>query len=445
MLLLLMRKDAISLNIVSLPYEGKNVMQTRFGASWMRSSFLFLILFGIEFDVDIYGPISLRKISLLLILFAIFYAGVPRKLPIKKSHIVFSGMAVVMYSYSAIIQHLNAENLAIAGNSVLPSIQIIFQFLSFFVFPLLVCQTFRSFDEFCRTQLSIIVFQSMVAIIARLNKPFRMYIYHHFTDDPSGRMLDNMEKGVRVCFIGNMGAGASWILFVGCIICTYFAIKEKKSVYLVIYALIMLSMMFVGRTGLYMALILLVFLSCYSISVRGHIRLVRALLFVGICGALAIVAYILFAPESYLKSTTIKWVGEIFIKGAKEGSTIDILIDMGIPPLTWETFWGTGIVTGITQSGLSIYSDVGYVQHYMAFGLVGALLYYGWAYGFFARGIRKVQDKQMRLVLWIFLAFIVFVELKEPFLRKTPNAMVLATMIFTQLRWQWKGQLQKDG
>lgn len=431
------------MNMIQPVYINTQSKSMRSHMDWLRTSLLFLILFGIEFDVDIYGPISLRKVSFLLLLLLVFYKGIPKKLPITKSHFVFIGTAAIMYGYAAVSHSLNAENIAVMGNSVLSPTQILFQFLSFFVFPILLCQVFRDFDDFCTLQLNVILFQAVVAIISRLYKPFRMYIYHHFNTDPNGNFLGGVESGIRVCYIGSFGATASWILFIGCLLCVYHVITKRRAFYLVLYAIIMLAMMFVGRTGLYMALLLLAFLFFYSM--QGHAYLMRALLLAGICGVFVVVSYILFVPDSYLKRRTIEWVGEIFIEGAGQGSTVAALINMGIPPLTWETLWGTGILTGVTKSGLSAYSDVGYIQHYMSYGLVGASLYYGWTYGFFAQEICKVQDKTAKMVLSLFLFFIAFVELKEPFLRKTPNAMVLVTMIFIQLRCQRKELLQKDG
>jgi len=419
------------IGVIRGTYNVQNKRKFEAETSFWRWLFLYLMLFGVEFNIDIIGAVTLRKLAFIMILLYIGRRGLPIGLPIRKDHITFGMMTAVVFAYALFIQYSRVENTSIPGNAAYPAIQILSQCLFLFLFPALCSQVFLNIDEFLTVQLAIISTQAVVAIVSRLNPSFRMFIYHHFVLD-DGRLLDGMQKGVRVGILGGAGAGGSWIMFIGCVICAYYLLKIREMRYLFLYFVILFSMMFVGRTGLYMGLLLLALLIMYFL--RWYTGLAVKIICMGLLGVLAIIGYILFTPDSYLKTSTINWVGEILLKGFGEGSTVQILVDMGVPPLSWETFWGTGIVNGATASGITSASDVGYIHTYMAFGVVGATIYYTWAYGFIAHELFKVQDRYVRWAATVFLLFTMAAELKEPFLRKTPNAMVLVLMLFLQNR-----------
>lgn len=388
-----------------------------------RLIFLYFILLGLEFDISIYGPLTLRKAAFLIAFFYIFFRGIPAKLPLKKSYAIWGMASCILFLYVAFIQHIRAESIAIPGNSSYSAFNVISQSLFIFLFPVMLSQIFQNAKEFFRVQLDVIILQSAVAIISRFYKPFRVFIFQHFSYQE--RMEQHIESGLRVCILGSSGATASWILFIGCIICAYYILSTRKTRYFVLYGVFMLAMMFTGRTGLYMACLLMAMLQLYSIY--KYTSLSVKIIGAGLVALVFIAAYVLYAPENYLKDRTIKWIGEIFFKGIGEGSTVDVIRNMPIPPLNWETFLGTGIVQGMTKSGLNLQHDMGYIQTYSALGLLGALYYYFWTFGFFAHEIHDIQEKETRIILWAFLLFMIIAEWKEPFLRKTPNAMVLMT------------------
>lgn len=419
-----------------------NVIPNRYGVygreqygrkgNFLQWIFLYFVLFGMEFDIDIIGPVSLRKLAFLAVLLYIGWKGLPIGMAIRKDFLVFGMVTGIMFAYALAIQYSRLENISIPGNSTFPAIQILFQCLIFFIIPVMLTQVFRNVDEFFKVQLSIISTQALVAIVSRMSSSFRMFVYYHFVPDGDGRLLDGFERGTRVGFFGGSAASGSWILFVGCVICAYYILKTHKIKFLVLYFMILLSMMFVGRTGFYMGLLLLAILFLFMIYWYTNLA-VKIMCFGGL-GILAVIGYVLFSPDSYLKTTTINWVGEIFLKGFGEGSTVQALVDMGVPPLTWETVWGTGITSGTTASGIVAASDVGYIHTYMAFGIVGAAIYYLWIYGFLTHEIYQVKARYVKWVAVAFLLFIVIVEFKEPFLRKTPNAMVLNLALLLQVR-----------
>lgn len=393
--------------------------------SLFRLIFLYLVLLGLEFDIRFSGFFTLRKVAFLAALLYIFIHGIPANLPIKKSHAVWGMASCILVLYTAFIQHIRSETTAILGNSSYSVFNIISQTLFIFLFPIILSRIFQNANEFFHVQLGIITLQSAVAIISRVCKPFRIFVFQHFSYQE--RMAHHMESGLRVCILGGSGATASWILFIGCVICAYYILSTRKTRYLMLYGMIMLAMMFVGRTGLYLAILLMAVLLLYA--VYKYASLAGKILCAGLLLLILIAVYILYAPENYLKDRTIIWVGEIFFKGVGEGSTVEAIRNMPVPPLNWETLWGTGIISGVTKSGLNIQHDMGYIQTYSALGLFGALFYYLWTFGFFAYEIHEIREKRIRAILWAFLIFMMIAEWKEPFLRKTPNAMALMTAV----------------
>lgn len=410
-------------------YPAYGCTNVRIGLPTLRGVFLYVILLGLEFDIRFYGPFTLRKIAFLAVLAYIFHQGISLRLPLKKIYAVWGLATCVLFLHALFIQTIRTESIAIPGNSDYPAIQIIFQALFLFLLPVMLSQIFRSTEEFFRVQLGIITLQAAIAIVSRFNKPFRVFVYQYLTER-SERMADHIETGMRVCIMSNAGATASWILFIGCIICAYYILSTGKVRYLILCGIIMVSMIFVGRTGLYMALLLIVAILFYSL--RRYAELSVKMTCVSLLILLIVLGFFYAPGNTIMKERTLIWVGEIFLKGTGEGSTVDAIRNMPVPPLNWETFLGTGIAFGVTKSGLVAQSDMGYAQTYAAWGLIGVVFYYLWSFGFFAHEIHGIREKRVRAILWIFLIFMIIVEWKEPFLRKTPNAMVLMTAVMLQ-------------
>ncbi len=404
----------------------------------LRAALLWLVLFGMEFDVRFYGPITLRKLSFLLLLtYIVLTAGIPKITMVRRESLLFSMGIAALGAYVIVLCKLRVDTLTVAGNSGMPAIQLLFQYIFIIPLPFFLALMFHSADEFCTIQLCVFAFQAAVAILGRLNKPFRLFVFTK-TAYGNGRMLAGVESGVRVPIVGSVGATASWLLFAGCIFCACGLLKEKKvnAKYLLTYGVLLVSMAFVGRTGLYFAIALLIGLLFYFSIHNCKLALkIFAVLFLLVSAA---ICYVLFAPDGYIKQATVRWVGEIFIKGTGEGSTVDILKNMPVPPLNRETFWGTGIIGGVTTSGITVANDRGYVQTYAAWGVFGCLAYYGLFFGYLANCTQKVKDKRVKGILIVFLTFIMIAENKEPFLRKTPVAMIFALLATIQMRCERK-------
>ena len=401
------------------------------GNIWIKS----LILFGIEFQMGIYGWLSLRKIVFLVLcagfLKDFFRRRGEAKVPGEVLGLLLS--MAVLFGYACCIFRLRSVDYGDSFEGVwfLPR-NIVFLTLNAIVFPALLAGYFQDALQFCRAQWNITLFQAAVAVMGKLNKAFALYIYHNFYKD-DGRFLDGVRRGVRVVCIDTGGATASVIFFAGlvCALCLlFYDLRSNPYALLAQYCFVLFSLFFIGRTGLYLGIAgLILAVGCLFIK-RKPLSLWMSCVLAVLLGLLA--GYLLLAPESYMKAHYVKWIGELFVKGAGEGSTIAALAEMEIPPLTEETFWGTGIVYGVARSGVRILHDSGYVRMYAALGIPGFLLYYGGLYGFYTAMLLKIRKKRDKWVLWLLFLGVAVCEYKEPFLGKTPLTVIMTCLFMLE-------------
>lgn len=413
---------------------------------WVCDLLRFIFLFGMEFDIALYGMITLRKIVFAAAAMAYLFrkgSGISI-IRFSRRYIYFTIWSVLLSGYVWLVNYMNSGNRMIDGNAGYRTAVIFIQYMYFLIFPFMISSVFQEIDEFLNIQLYVILFQSCIAIIGRMSQKFRLFIFYAFNPE-SENMYENVLGGARVCIIGNSGSAASWILFSGCLICCYFFLsKTNPGKYAAYYGLLTISMVFVGRTGLYFSMLLLAGMILYALLKRKAklFLIVSGIVFLGLLSA---AIYIIFVPDSYLKNFTVQWAGEIFIKGAGEGSTIDIIRNMKIPPLSAETIFGTGIVDGVTRYGLKVHSDIGYIQTFTALGLTGAVYYYLCFMGFAMSETHHICNRNIKRICIIFILFMMIAEIKEPYLRKTPNALILMAIIFVCSAKEKQFRRQKTG
>ena len=404
--------------------------------SRLKSGILkFIILFGIEFDVRLYGMITLRKIAFILLIYYWYKAARKREgYYVSKEKTMLVLIFSVMFLYVLLLNRVNDVSSFAEKNAIFGAEKFVIYVLYIIVFPWLLTGIFIDLKDFCHMQCNIMVFQAMVAILGKLNIQFALFINNNFYND-DGRLLDGIMRGVRMPCIGMGGAAASVTLFAGCVCCLYLltaAEEKRKTQYLIRYFIITFSMIYIGRTGLYFSIALLTGYFFYAMY-RSSKMFLR-LLGMGLITIGGAALYITLVADDVMKAHYFNWVGEIFTKGIGEGSTIQILADMKIPPLTAETFWGMSIVRGVSRLGTVIQNDSGYIMTYASVGIPVCILLYGTIYKFYLKSTLQLKDKKIRWILLIFLICIIIFEYKEPFIRKTPLLIIFSTMIFLEER-----------
>lgn len=394
--------------------------------------FLMILLFSIEFDVPISGFLTLRKIGTALLLLLYLYQCQKEGIKIHKETNILCIALSVIFLYTLWVVNIYSNVLnnpnAVAYNSQ----NILIMILYIAVFPFMLATLFDGTLQFARCQWYITLFQSTLVLIGRIFLNIRLFVFYHFSFD-DGRLLEGVTNGIRSVGIDLAGSTGSIVLFSGlmCGIYLFFHsnIKEKKRI-LIGYFCVLASLLFMGRLGLYYGVIGLIIICLNCILHRDPcIRMIVGLMVLGIA---AIMLYITMSPDSWGLQTWVRWITE-FTHLFDEKSTIAVIRGQNIPPLTLETLFGTGAISGATLSGITLNHDAGYIRMYTAIGLIGCIMYYGTIYSYYLIMIKKVKGKTKR---WIYIFFIIAVavaEMKEPFLGKTPLPIILSCMLLLEL------------
>jgi hypothetical protein len=399
--------------------------------------FMYLIqaicLFGIEFQVTLYAGLTLRKLVLLYLIIVWIKDNVNKYKGFQnfnRDKLLFTSLFGMLFIYVSILYLINTPYIP-ATTTVFSPIQIIQYVLYIIVFPVLLTNIFGSIWRFLYIQIIVILLQAVIAVIGKFNNSFALFIWKNFYGDY--QLYDSVRIGTRTVMINIGGAQGSIVLLLGCFCCLTLLITKKYNpdkintlVLIGAYGVLMLAMTFVARTGLYIAAILLTGYLYYTLFKQNRVFILLLYLIVIAGGAFSI--YLIITPDSYLKKRYIQWIGEIILNFNGEGSAINEISNMEIPSFSWETFWGTSVIRGLTSSGINIQHDSGYIMYYSAIGIIGSLFFYSSIAFFFIKEALKIHIRTFQKLILLFLLIIYIIEAKEPFMGKTPSLMVLSTI-----------------
>ena len=392
----------------------------------------FLLLFGMEFIVPIVGIISLRKIAFVLLFILFIHTGIRIRI-LKNIYLVTTAIGI-LFLYAMFVLNLRFGGHASLPDGIYNIKEPLFLFLDMIWFPVLLMRMFETVDEFICCQWRVILLQAAITIIGRASLPVRMYVFEHFSYG-DGRLYEGVYSGVRSIGVDLSGAAGSMVLFAGliCGIYLYYHMDEKKEKKNIIigWMVIISALLFMGRTGLYFggAVLLIVIAD----MIRRLDKTIYYIVLGGVIIFISVLIYIYISPDSWGLQRWVQWVTEIGDLFGKD-NTINAIRNMNIPPLTIETFLGTGLRRGITKSGLIISHDAGYIQLYTSIGVLGCLLYYSLIYSFYLSLINKVKSRNSKWIYRLFLVVIIIGEMKEPFLAKTPLTIILSCMLMIEVK-----------
>jgi hypothetical protein len=235
------------------------------------------------------------------------------------------------------------------------------------------------------------------------------------------------EAGASLSVIQSLGVFAGWLLLWGN---KYFPPIRGKATYSVLFGMLMssLSCVIVGRTGLILScLFLLLFLLSYGLRPR----VIGFLLFFALIAVIVLNQFISgLIDAGFSVDFFEKWAFGFF---TGQDETVSTLAAMPIPPLSIETFFGTGlqsIVDGNNPSG----HDSGMVQAYFSMGIFFAFM----LYCIYLYVLWNILDWLPIFYRALLTAIVFFLDIKEPFLFKYSVMFVLMTMHFSvnEVRWR---------
>ena len=407
-------------------------VRKRVGHSFQNKLLNIIIIFGFVFEMPILNIITTRRISCLYIILSLLRKNIRNNKALLRLKVtvdyelllsvlgLFICFIICVLNDVVYVHHL--ENIYFKPH------YFVYIFLYIIVFAFWCKEVFADAVEFSKVYMPIMLLQSFVVLIGAISKPFRLLIYNlfYFGDE---RFETTIQIGTRVGGISLYGATGSMIMCTACILLIYLMINNqiKAQKFYVFYTIITGATAFVGRTGFYIELGLIVLYAIMSNNIKNVV-----LTSISLALSLVIIELILSVLNPNVSKSIKNWIGEIFHKETRF-NTISALLNMKVPPISGEMIFGTNVTVGITPGGAIMGSDSGYARTYCAIGIVGAIIYYSSFCCLFSYGMSKVSGIRNKHY-FLFVVLISFIiEIKEPFFRQYIVAwMTLTLMLLPQ-------------
>lgn len=327
---------------------------------------------------------------------------------------------------------------------------IIFSFLSKFVYVVFLLYwgvyLFTENEEFKLFILKIIFWSGFVvslSVIAEVFIPsFKDFILHYLLKTSN----INFDVSLRASGFAT-GGGATQSL----VLCTTFAIglilsrldcSNSTALYAACSILILLSIIFVGRTGLYFSLLLgltwIVFLSGFKSLLRFTIGI----------GALSLLCVYLFSTGyftldegalEFYSSHSFELFNNFFETGSLQSDTTSEVSKMLYFPSVQHFIFGAGFVSEASHG--YYLPDPGVMKVLLAFGIYGFIVFYTFnilsAFVFF-RFFNSFKDRSVKVFVSLLMCLIFLFEFKEPGLYQNYNFKVFVLIVISYLILQRK-------
>lgn len=404
-----------------------------------------LILFMLVYKCSVIPGITLITTELLVFVILTGYLVVNKKAIGNRSVIdmYFRNnilMQIILLTYSLILICLFG-----AGNGVLFAKESAIFLLFVPIIYLGLTNMLRSLDELMRILLVITLLQCVIISLGMIFQPIADWIDTSVFNEGITHMggYAGMRQMGYPGGIGCIAAKGSMQLSLGLVACFYFV--EKRGMnwqYCLNYVFITIVMTAVSRTGLILSIVVII---VYIFTKhRGTLKVGKGAIYaVFVISGLLLALLILlkspvfngFLKEQFMRVDALfdKGIWDSFLKFYFYGS------DTVIPPLTWETFWGLGILSGTSGSGITINADGAFIKMYAAVGPLLTIAFHICLFQNMRRSIHSFDDKQLQRLGWLFVWIMVIGEFKEWFFYT--RYMILLFYVFAFLAEHKKNEL----
>ena len=363
---------------------------------------LLLFLFVYEFQINSLPSVfSSRR----LILLFMFISAIKRNSSFKISKLKDAAVFWAFAIYSFFMFYINGGT----GEQITGSL--IYFGLYVFVLPLFFSEIFSSVEEFVSCFAWSGILQSIIVYLQYFFQPFREFLNTHFVESGNVSFL----RIDRATGLGAEGATLGFFLSISMFSCAYMVYKNRNvSLYTSMYIIIFVASSLASRTGM---IIGVAFASIVLVGLikNGAMNIVK-LLFAAIPTVYILTFLLLKCVTDARLLYMQNWLQNVFNKD--EGSTINSLSSMEIPPITVLTILGNGIRRGTLSDGTIVQNYIGFVQSYVALGLIVAVFFYIKLCEIIVKRVSIVNDKTKRVFIYILLIVSFLLEFKEPFFLK---------------------------
>lgn len=395
---------------------------------------LLLFIFSVQFS---FFPLNTARLVILFFLVSLcIFRKDPLVFPYKKATFGAFLLLLLYAVYAALITvYSGGGNVAVLLNIILILFQIAlgsYILVAFFVH--------KNLDQFFFMLMIIFAFQGVLIFINFIFPAYRELLFQLIP--PSGNITeDNFTSAFRTRgFMQSSGATVSSYLSVGFLFAVYFLTsfdlsKTDRRIALFSIPLILIGIVFTGRTGFVMVPI--AFLAYYILLlVNGKLSLV-SLLPIALIPLSAVVMYIVgkslflvFFPEGdELISLWEDWAFDQFLanfdSSSDKTSTLETLQSyLFIPEDDAHLIFGDPLSWGVIRT------DLGYIRMLYATGIIGCVLFYGGFTQIFVRILQQSVNFSQQLLVVFILVWIFIVEYKEPMFSHFYFATTTMLMLF---------------
>lgn len=277
---------------------------------------------------------------------------------------------------------------------------------------------FGSAKKFILSWTLLMVLQSVVVLISLNSPTLRYFIYENlYTGDD--RMEKAVEFGSRLMGIGIHSATGSVVMASACIMLVYLKLRDQINtiIFLLLYVLIVMGTIFMGRTGMLVELVVLLAYFFTNGSVKRNLLIGMGVLVIGV--------YLLTWLKDSVSEGVYNWI-TLSAENSNFEATMEGLGKSGWPPINTELIFGSGIFRGYRYQGVIYENDSGYMSMYTAVGIVGSLIFYiGLYYLMSSPKYYSCKKTNIMLIGVMIIAYVI--EYKESFFW----AYILTWTIFT--------------
>ena len=417
--------------------EDKNRNTTLFRCMWL-SLIMFIYIYSVFVSFIPTFITNFKGMSLIAFALAValdFFRFKPNDLLPTKGSRSFYAWQVFLLLYVGCVEMVIGKG---TGLRIFNSITTMLVYMPLFLYAFK--NLFRDKDELFTVLITVSVVQSAVIILGIMVPPFKDWINATFNSvKESNYDWETMSEHGYATGINCMTSKGALQLSLGMIGCLYFILRNRRvGLCWVLYLVISVAASAVARTGLLLAVIGAVVALIY----QGRVSVLKIFKHLGV---LLVLAGAVFGIVALFDLS--EMVEEVFARLIRtfEDGIYDTFLDFYfdgeatvIPELNSNTFFGTGVTSGLSGNRVLINVDGGYIRTFFALGPIVAVLNYIVIAVVLIKEILRLKEKQDRTLAWVAVLVLVIGESKEYFIYER-YYILLIFLFFALCRKEAKG------
>lgn len=378
--------------------------------------FHLLVIFGFLFEIPLVGPLTTRRISCFIAIISLLF----KRKELKK---LFATLDIRKFKKSVanfIICMLLTLicSIGVEQNYMSSYLEPWYFFNLLLYVPLFAIYSvleFRSVKEYLYVYIGCFLIQTIVVYYATIDSSFRLLIYELFYSGDN-RFERYIENGTRVMGIALHSSTGSIICSTSIVLLTFCYIKKyiNNIAFWVLSVLFISMTLFIGRAGMLVELICLVYAIIFGKN--GNKIVIITLASIGAFIVGFIILSLLSSSDSNAGDYLVEWMTDAFTSEGRQETLNNI--NRTLPPISLEFIFGTTVMTGRTPSGTTFDSDSGFVMMYSSLGIIGSILYYMANLNLYK--VARIYNNNVEIYRYFLLLIILSfaIEYKEPFMLK---------------------------